>query len=60
MNFTGTLGGLVVSGAMGALLELTGGSYVLPMLTLGGVAILGALNYLLVIRRVAPLEAQSA
>jgi hypothetical protein len=43
---------------VGALLALTGGSYVLPVLSAFGFAILGALVYLFVIRRVAPLEAR--
>lgn len=39
-------------------MALTGGSYVLPVLSAFGFAILGALVYLFVIRRVAPLKAR--
>jgi MFS transporter, ACS family, D-galactonate transporter len=59
MNFAGNAAGVAVSTSVGALLALTGGSYVLPVLTAFGFALLGALIYLFVIRRVAPLEAKS-
>jgi MFS transporter, ACS family, D-galactonate transporter len=58
MNFAGNAAGVAVSTSVGALLALTGGSYVLPVLSAFGFAILGALVYLFVIRRVAPLEAR--
>ncbi len=58
MNFAGNVAGIAVSTSVGALLALTGGSYVLPLLSAFGFAILGALVYLLVIRRVEPLEAR--
>jgi MFS transporter, ACS family, D-galactonate transporter len=58
MNFAGNAAGIAVSTSVGALLALTGGSYVLPVLSAFGFAILGALVYLFVIRRVAPLEAR--
>jgi ACS family D-galactonate transporter-like MFS transporter len=59
MNFAGNAAGVAVSTSVGALLALTGESYVLPVLTAFGFALLGALFYLFVIRRVAPLEAKS-
>jgi MFS transporter, ACS family, D-galactonate transporter len=59
MNFAGNAAGVAVSTSVGALLQLTGGSYVFPLLLAGGFAVAGALNYAFVIRRVAPLEAQS-
>jgi MFS transporter, ACS family, D-galactonate transporter len=58
MNFAGNAAGVAVSTSVGALLALTGRSYVLPVLTAFGFAFLGALNYLFIIRRVAPLEAR--
>jgi nitrate/nitrite transporter NarK len=59
MNFAGNAAGVAVSTSVGALLQLTGGSYVFPLLLAGGFAVAGALNYAFVIRRVAPLEAES-
>jgi hypothetical protein len=60
MNFAGNVAGIAVSTSVGALLALTGGSYVLPFLSASGFSILGALVYLFVIRSVAPLEARQA
>ena len=59
MNFAGNVAGIAVSTSVGALLALTGGSYVLPILTAFGFAIIGALNYLFVIGRVAPIQARA-
>jgi Na+/melibiose symporter-like transporter len=58
MNFAGNAAGIAVSTSVGALLALTGGSYVLPLLSAFGFSILGLLIYLFVIRDVAPLEAR--
>lgn len=60
MNFAGNAAGIAVSTSVGALLALTGGSYVLPLLSAFGFSILGLLVYLFVIREVAPLEAPQA
>jgi Na+/melibiose symporter-like transporter len=60
MNFAGNAAGIAVSTSVGALLALTGGSYVLPLLSAFGFSILGLLIYLFVIRNVAPLEARPA
>jgi ACS family D-galactonate transporter-like MFS transporter len=58
MNFAGNAAGIAVSTSVGALLALTGGSYVLPLLSAFGFSILGILVYLFVIRNIAPLEAR--
>ena len=60
MNFAGNAAGIAVSTSVGALLALTGGSYVLPVLSAFGFAVLGALVYLFVLRRVAPLGSRPA
>lgn len=56
MNFAGSAAGIVVSIAVGALLDLTGGSFVAPLLMAGGFLLLGVVAYGFVITRVAPID----
>lgn len=55
MNFAGSAAGIVVSIAVGALLDLTGGSFVAPLLVAAGFLLLGVVAYGVIIRRVAPI-----
>jgi MFS transporter, ACS family, D-galactonate transporter len=56
MNFAGSAAGVVVSIAVGALLDLTGGSFVAPLLMAGAFLVLGMVAYGLIITRVAPID----
>jgi ACS family D-galactonate transporter-like MFS transporter len=57
MNFAGSAAGVSTSIITGALLDLTGGSFVAPLLTAGGFLLLGVVAYAFVIRRVEPVHA---
>ena len=54
-NFASNLAGIVTTSFTGFMLLITGGSFVLPLLVAGGLAIVGALSYLLIVGRVEPL-----
>lgn len=56
MNFAGSAAGVVVSIAVGALLDLTGGSFVAPLLMAGAFLVLGMIAYGFIITRVAPID----
>jgi ACS family D-galactonate transporter-like MFS transporter len=56
MNFAGSAAGITTSIVTGALLDLTGGSFVAPLLLAGGFIVLGVLAYGLVIGRVEPIR----
>jgi sugar phosphate permease len=56
MNFAGSAAGVVVSIAVGALLDLTGGSFVAPLLMAGAFLVLGMVAYGFIITRVAPID----
>jgi hypothetical protein len=55
MNFAGSAAGVTTSIVTGALLDLTGGSFVAPLLTAGGFILLGVVAYAFVIGRVEPV-----
>jgi sugar phosphate permease len=57
MNFAGSAAGITTSIVTGALLDLTGGSFVTPLLTAGGFILLGVVAYAFVIDRVEPVHA---
>ncbi|HEY0259323.1 MAG TPA: MFS transporter [Lacisediminihabitans sp.] len=56
MNFAGSAAGILVSIAVGALLDATGGSFLAPMFMTLGFLVLGIVSYAFVIKRVEPLE----
>jgi sugar phosphate permease len=56
MNFAGSAAGIVVSIAVGALLDATGGSFTAPLLMTGGFLILGIIAFGVIIKRVEPLS----
>jgi ACS family D-galactonate transporter-like MFS transporter len=56
MNFAGSAAGVTTSIVTGALLDLTGGSFVAPLLTAGGFILLGVVAYAFVIGRVEPVH----
>ncbi|MFF1254434.1 MFS transporter [Pseudarthrobacter sp. NPDC058329] len=53
-NFASNLAGIFTPVLIGVLLDQTG-SYVMPLAIIGGVAIIGALNYLLILGKVEPI-----
>jgi D-galactonate transporter len=57
MNFAGSAAGIATSIVTGALLDLTGGSFVAPLLLAGAFILGGIVAYGLVIRRVEPIAA---
>jgi D-galactonate transporter len=56
MNFAGSAAGIVVSIAVGALLDLTGGSFTAPLITATGFLLLGVVAYGIIIKRVEPIH----
>jgi sugar phosphate permease len=56
MNFAGSAAGILVSIAVGALLDATGGSFLAPMFMTLGFLILGIISYAFVIKKVEPLS----
>ena len=60
MNFAGSAAGITTSIVTGALLDLSGGSFVTPLLLAGGFILLGVLAYGVVIQRVEPIRTTAA
>jgi MFS family permease len=56
-NFAANIAGIVTTSFTGLMLKITGGSFIVPLLTAGGICLLGAVVYLFVIEEVAPLPA---
>jgi len=56
MNFAGSLAGILVSIAVGALLDATGGSFTAPLVMTFGFLVLGIFSFAFIIKRVEPLE----
>jgi D-galactonate transporter len=56
MNFAGSAAGIVVSIAVGALLDATGGSFTAPLLMTGAFLLLGIVSYAFIITKVEPLS----
>jgi ACS family D-galactonate transporter-like MFS transporter len=57
-NFASNLAGIVLPIYTGVVLQLTNGSFVIPLVTAGAFAVIGALTYLFVVGRVEPLQAK--
>jgi ACS family D-galactonate transporter-like MFS transporter len=56
-NFAANIAGIITTSFTGVMLAITGGSFVVPLMTAGGVCILGAAVYMFLIEDIAPLEA---
>ena len=58
-NFAANIAGIITTSFTGVMLAITGGSFVVPLMTAGGICILGAAVYMFLIEDIAPLEARS-
>ncbi len=58
-NFAANIAGIITTSFTGVMLAITGGSFVVPLMTAGGICILGAAVYMFVIEDIAPLEARA-
>ncbi|GAA3675948.1 MFS transporter [Nonomuraea antimicrobica] len=58
-GFASNVAGFVSPLVVGILLDASGGSYIVPLAVAGGVSLLGALVYGLVIRRIVPLGSET-
>ncbi|GAB2922378.1 MFS transporter [Paraburkholderia jirisanensis] len=56
-NFASNLAGIALTTFTGVMLQMTQGSFTIPLVVAGGFCVLGALSYLLVVGRVEPLRA---
>ncbi|WP_323122682.1 MFS transporter [Burkholderia alba] len=54
-NFAGNLAGIFITTFTGAMLSITGGSFVVPLTVAGTLCIVGALSYLFIVGKVEPL-----
>jgi ACS family D-galactonate transporter-like MFS transporter len=54
-NFAGNLAGILIATFTGVMLEITSGSFLIPLSVAGGMCVLGALSYLFLLGRVEPL-----
>jgi Na+/melibiose symporter-like transporter len=54
-NFAGNLAGILITTFTGVMLTLTGGSFLVPLATAGGLCVVGAASYLFLLGKVEPL-----
>jgi ACS family D-galactonate transporter-like MFS transporter len=54
-NFASNFAGIITPIVIGALVDSTG-SFVAPLLVIGAIALIGALNYLLIMGKIEPLQ----
>jgi sugar phosphate permease len=59
-NFASNLAGIALTTFTGVMLQLTRGSFTIPLVVAGGFCVLGAVSYLVVVGRVEPLRARVA
>ncbi|MEM5425459.1 MULTISPECIES: MFS transporter [Paraburkholderia] len=59
-NFASNLAGIALTTFTGVMLQLTRGSFTIPLVVAGGFCVLGAVSYLVIVGRVEPLEAPEA
>jgi len=59
-NFAGNLAGILISVFTGRMLAHTNGSFLIPLVTAGGLCLVGALSYLFLVGKVEPLTATKA
>jgi sugar phosphate permease len=57
-NFASNLAGIALTTFTGVMLQLTRGSFTIPLVVAGGFCVLGAVSYLVVVGRVEPLRAR--
>ena len=58
-NFASNLAGIALTTFTGVMLQLTRGSFTIPLVVAGGFCVLGAVSYLVVVGRVEPLRARA-
>jgi len=58
-NFAANIAGIVTTSFTGVMLAITGGSFVVPLITAGGICLLGAVVYMFVITEIEPLKARA-
>ncbi|WP_114814111.1 MFS transporter [Paraburkholderia kururiensis] len=56
-NFASNLAGIVITTFTGAMVQLTKGSFTIPLVVAGGFCFLGAFSYLVIVGRIEPLSA---
>ncbi|MEX3965765.1 MFS transporter [Paraburkholderia sp. EG286B] len=56
-NFASNLAGIALTTFTGVMLQLTRGSFTIPLVVAGGFCVLGAVSYLVIVGRVEPLRA---
>jgi len=54
-NFAGNLAGIITSTFTGVMLDITKGSFLIPLGVAGGLCVVGALSYLFIVGKVEPL-----
>ncbi|QGZ64681.1 MFS transporter [Paraburkholderia acidisoli] len=59
-NFASNIAGIALTTFTGLMLQLTRGSFTIPLVVAGGFCVLGALSYLVIVGRVEPLQAPVA
>ncbi|QGZ58162.1 MFS transporter [Paraburkholderia acidiphila] len=59
-NFASNLAGIALTTFTGVMLQLTRGSFTIPLVVAGGFCVLGAVSYLVIVGRVEPLQAPEA
>jgi MFS transporter, ACS family, D-galactonate transporter len=59
-NFASNLAGIALTTFTGVMLQLTRGSFTIPLVVAGGFCVLGAVSYLVIVGRVEPLQVDAA
>lgn len=59
-NFASNIAGIVLPIYTGFVVQATNGSFVIPLMTAGAFAIIGALSYLFIVERIEPLKVKTA
>jgi cyanate permease len=58
-NFASNLAGIALTTFTGVMLQLTRGSFTIPLVVAGGFCVLGAVSYLVIVGRVEPLQVRA-
>ena len=58
-NFASNLAGIVITTFTGVMVQLSKGSFTVPLVVAGGFCVLGAFSYLVIVGRIEPLPAKS-
>lgn len=59
-NFASNIAGIALTTFTGVMLQLTRGSFTIPLVVAGGFCVLGAVSYLVIVGRVEPLQGRAA